>query len=113
MSLHAPVKIDSQATAACKQCVLAMAYSYNSIEPSTLTQNSSQLSCAPSASVTPMSIGCSSIGLGFREKEKVHLGSVATAQADVFAILGNKIVKILKIFVEVDYLRSRGVLCQP
>ncbi len=39
--------------------------------------------------------------------------SVATAQADVFAILGNKIVKNLKIFVEVDYLRSRGVLCQP
>ncbi len=28
-------------------------------------------------------------------------------------ILGNKIVKNLKIFVEVDYLRSRGVLCQP
>ena len=39
--------------------------------------------------------------------------SVAMAQADVFAILGNKIVKNLKIFVEVDYLRSRGVLCQP
>ncbi len=39
--------------------------------------------------------------------------SVATAQADVFAILGNKIVKNLKIFVEVDYLRSQGVLCQP
>ncbi len=39
--------------------------------------------------------------------------SVAMAQADVFSILGNKIVKILKIFVEVDYLRSRGVLCQP
>src|SRR6266702_6876706 len=39
--------------------------------------------------------------------------SVATAQANVFAILGNKIVKNLKIFVEVDYLRSRGVLCQP
>jgi len=39
--------------------------------------------------------------------------SVATAQADIFAILGNKIVKNLKIFVEVDYLRSRGVLCQP
>src|SRR6266702_3000699 len=38
--------------------------------------------------------------------------SVATAQANVFAILGNKIVKNLKIFVEVDYLRSRGVLCQ-
>ncbi len=32
---------------------------------------------------------------------------------DIFAILGNKIVKNLKIFVEVDYLRSRGVLCQP
>src|SRR6266702_411352 len=39
--------------------------------------------------------------------------SVAMAQANVFAILGNKIVKNLKIFVEVDYLRSRGVLCQP
>ncbi len=38
--------------------------------------------------------------------------SVAMAQADIFAILGNKIVKNLKIFVEVDYLRSRGVLCQ-
>ncbi len=33
------------------------------------------------------------------------------AQADIFAILGNKIVKNLKIFVEVDYLRSQGVLC--
>ncbi len=43
----------------------------------------------------------------------VHGPSVATAQADVFAILGNKIVKYLKLFVEVDYLRSRGVLCQP
>ncbi len=31
--------------------------------------------------------------------------SVAMAQADVFAILGNKIVKNLKIFVEVDYLQ--------
>ncbi len=41
------------------------------------------------------------------------LGSVAMAQADVFAILGNKIVKNLKIFVEVDFLRSQGVLCQP
>ncbi len=40
-------------------------------------------------------------------------GSVATAQADIFAILGNKIVKNLNIFVEVDYLRSQGVLCQP
>jgi len=30
------------------------------------------------------------------------------AQADVFAILGNKIVKNLKIFVEVEYLRSQG-----
>jgi len=39
--------------------------------------------------------------------------SVAMAQADVFAILGNKIVKNLRIFVEVDYLRSWGVLCQP
>ncbi|SRR6266702_349136 len=39
--------------------------------------------------------------------------SVVMAQADVFAILGNKIVKNLKIFVEVDYLRSWGVLCQP
>ena len=41
------------------------------------------------------------------------VASVATAQAEIFAILGNKIVKNLKIFVEVDYLRSRGVLCQP
>ncbi len=47
---------------------------------------------------------------GYGETEE-H--SVATAQANVFAILGNKIVKILKIFVEVDYLRSWGVLCQP
>jgi len=39
--------------------------------------------------------------------------SVVTAQANIFAILGNKIVKNLKVFVEVDYLRSRGVLCQP
>ncbi len=42
-----------------------------------------------------------------------HPVSVATAQADIFAILGNKIVKNLKIFVEIDYLRSQGVLCQP
>ena len=35
------------------------------------------------------------------------------AQADIFAILGNKIIKNLKIFVVVDYLRSWGVLCQP
>ncbi len=39
--------------------------------------------------------------------------SVAMAQANIFAILGNKIIKNLKIFVEVDYLRSWGVLCQP
>src|SRR6266702_1713112 len=45
--------------------------------------------------------------------KKGYINSVATAQADVFAILGNKIVKNLKLFVEVDYLRSRGVLCQP
>ncbi len=32
--------------------------------------------------------------------------SVAMAQADIFAILGNKIVINLKIFMEVDYLRS-------
>ena len=44
---------------------------------------------------------------------RLGMTSVVTAQADVFAILGNKIVKNLKIFVEVDYLRSRGVLCQP
>ncbi len=37
---------------------------------------------------------------------KINEASVAMAQADVFAILGNKIVKNLKIFVEVDYLRS-------
>ena len=43
----------------------------------------------------------------------VGVGSVVTAQANVFAILGNKIVKNLKVFVEVDYLRSWGVLCQP
>ncbi len=53
------------------------------------------------------------------KKEEKHIftyrptNSVVTAQADVFAILGNKIVKNLKIFVGVDYLRSRGVLCQP
>ena len=35
------------------------------------------------------------------------------AQANIFAILGNKIVKNLKLFVGVDYLRSQGVLCQP
>ncbi len=39
--------------------------------------------------------------------------SVVTAQADVFAILGNKIVKNLKVFVEVDYLRSRGSSANP
>jgi len=39
--------------------------------------------------------------------------SVVMAQADIFAILGNKIVKNLNIFVEVDYLRSQGVLCKP
>ncbi len=44
---------------------------------------------------------------------EVVVVSVAMAQADIFAILGNKIVKNLKLFVEVDYLRSRGVLCQP
>jgi len=32
--------------------------------------------------------------------------SVAAAQANIFAILGNKIVRNLKLFVEVDYLRS-------
>ena len=80
MSLHAPVKIDSQAAAACDLCVLAMAYGYDSIEPSTFTQNSSPLSCTPSASMTPMSTGSSSIGLGFREKEKAHLGFTGFAE---------------------------------
>jgi hypothetical protein len=38
--------------------------------------------------------------------------SVVAAQADIFAIFGNKIEENLKIFVEVDHLRSQGVLCQ-
>ena len=38
--------------------------------------------------------------------------SVAAAKADIFAILGNKIDKNLKIFMVVDLLISRGVLCQ-
>ena len=38
--------------------------------------------------------------------------SVAAARAGRFATLRNKIVKNLKIFMEIDYLRSRGVLCQ-
>ena len=38
--------------------------------------------------------------------------SVAAAQAGHFATLRNKIVKKLKIFMEIDYLRSQGVLCQ-
>ncbi len=84
MSLRAPVKIDGQAAAACGLCVLAMAYDYGSIEPSTSTQNSSLLSRAlsPSTSATPMSTGSSSIGLGFgeKEKEKAHLGFTGFAE---------------------------------
>ena len=38
--------------------------------------------------------------------------SVAAALAGDFCILGNKIAKNMKIFVEVDEIRSRGVLCQ-
>ena len=49
-------------------------------------------------------------GVGVSARVRI---SVVTAQADVFAILGNKIVKNLKLFVEEDYLRSQGVLCQP
>jgi hypothetical protein len=38
--------------------------------------------------------------------------SVAVTRAGVFANLWNKIGKILKIFEQLDYLRSRCVLCQ-
>jgi hypothetical protein len=38
--------------------------------------------------------------------------SVAAAKPMFFSISGNKIAKNLKIFVEIDELRSRGVLCQ-
>jgi hypothetical protein len=41
-----------------------------------------------------------------------YMTSVAAAQADIFDILGNKIAETLKIFVEVDHFRRRGVLCQ-
>ena len=38
--------------------------------------------------------------------------SVATARAGLFATFGNKLRKITKIFMELDLLKSRGVLCQ-
>ena len=38
--------------------------------------------------------------------------SVAMAKPMFFATLGNKIDKNLKIFMEIDEIRSRGVLCQ-
>jgi hypothetical protein len=46
-----------------------------------------------------------------------HMTSVAglaAARANIFVIFksGNKIEENLKIFVEVDHLRSLGVLCQ-
>src|SRR6266568_1735094 len=49
-------------------------------------------------------------GVGNMWVSTVSMGinSIAAAQADIFAILGNKIVKDLKIFVEVDHLRSWG-----
>ena len=37
--------------------------------------------------------------------------SVALTQLSNFATLRNKIVKIVKIFLEIDHLRSPGVLC--
>jgi hypothetical protein len=37
---------------------------------------------------------------------------VVAAQADIFAIFGNKIAENLNIFVEVDHLRSWGALWQ-
>jgi hypothetical protein len=40
------------------------------------------------------------------------MASVTAARAGIFHILGNKIVKNLKIFVEIDEIRSRWVLCQ-
>ena len=40
------------------------------------------------------------------------LSSVAAAQAGVFAILVNKFRKIMKIFQQLDHLRSQWVLCQ-
>jgi hypothetical protein len=44
----------------------------------------------------------------------MSLTSVAAAQANIFAILGNKIAESLNIFVEVtvDHIRGLGVLCQ-
>ena len=38
--------------------------------------------------------------------------SVATARAEFFATLGNKLRKITKVFEELDPINSRGVLCQ-
>ena len=38
--------------------------------------------------------------------------SVAAARAGVFAILVNKFLKIMKIFQQLDHLRSWWVLCQ-
>ena len=38
--------------------------------------------------------------------------SVALTRLSNFATLRNKIVKNLKIFMEIDHLRSPGVLCQ-
>ena len=39
-----------------------------------------------------------------------HLGSVPAAGAGVFAILVNKFLKIMKIFQQLDRLRSQWVL---
>jgi len=73
------------------------------------------MTISPTTSKEQQSTRASQIkkGTTYSTKTFKDTPSVAMAQANVFAILGNKIVKNLKIFVEVDYLRSRGVLCQP
>jgi hypothetical protein len=45
-------------------------------------------------------------------RQQQNAPSVAAARAGIFHILGNKIANNLKIFVEIDEIRSRWVLCQ-
>ena len=52
------------------------------------------------------------VGQVWRRDGEGTRGSVALTRLSDFATLRNKIVRNLKIFMEIDHLRSPGVLCQ-